>query len=59
MARQNENIATEHWQLHLKTSDDYIECIFPDFFNGFNVTNVTKIIFDVSAETGVEHFTDV
>ena len=40
-------------------SDSNQECMFPDFLDGLDVTCVTQFFFDVSAETGLNHLSDL
>ena len=35
------------------------ECMFPDFLDGLDLISVTKMVFDVSAETGMNHLSDL
>ena len=35
------------------------ECMFPEFLDGLDVTRVTQFFFDVSAETGLNHLSDL
>ena len=36
-----------------------MECMFPEFLDGLDVTRVTQFFFDVSAETGLNHLSDL
>ena len=36
-----------------------LECMFPEFLDGLDVTRVTQFFFDVSAETGLNHLSDL